>query len=101
MAFGERWGWGSEDKEKVVHFYYVFLNELRYPFYFFFKDFFDVDHFKSLYWICYNIASVLCFGFLAWRILAPQPGIKPVPPALEGKVLTTAEPGKSLPYFLN
>jgi len=23
--------------------------------------------FKNLYWICYNIASVLCFGFLATR----------------------------------
>ena len=26
--------------------------------------FFDMDHFfKNYYWICYNIASVLCFGF--------------------------------------
>ena len=25
-------------------------------------------------------------------ILAPQPGIKPAPPALEGKVLTTGQP---------
>ena len=34
----------------------------------FFKDFFfDVDRFKSLYWICYNIATVLCFGFLTMR----------------------------------
>ena len=29
--------------------------------------FFDADHFKSLYLICYNIVSVLCFGFLAVR----------------------------------
>ena len=29
--------------------------------------FFNVDHFKILYWICYNIASVVCFGFLALR----------------------------------
>ena len=28
----------------------------------FLKSFCDVDHFKSLYWICYNIASALCFG---------------------------------------
>ena len=28
---------------------------------------FEVDHFKSLYWIFYNTASVLCFGFLATR----------------------------------
>ena len=28
----------------------------------FFKDFFffEVDHFKSLYWICYNTVSVFC-----------------------------------------
>ena len=25
--------------------------------------FFNVDHFKIVYWICYNIASVLCFPF--------------------------------------
>ena len=28
---------------------------------------FIVDYFKNLYWICSNIASVLCFGFLAMR----------------------------------
>ena len=37
----------------------LFLNWL-------FKRFFDMDHF-SLYWICYSIASVLYFGFLAVR----------------------------------
>ena len=55
--------------------------------------------------ICYNIASVLCFvifslclffGHEACEILAPQPGIEPVLPAMEGKVLTTGPPGKSL-----
>ena len=41
------------------------------------------------------------FFFLMWVILkvfiefAPGPGIKPEPPALEGKVLTTGPPGKS------
>ena len=39
------------------------LTSLTFPF----KDFFDVGHFKSLYWICYSIASVLCFGFFAPR----------------------------------
>ena len=35
---------------------------------FFFKIFFfGVGHFQSLYWICYNIAYVLCFDFLAER----------------------------------
>ena len=34
------------------------------------------------------------FGHEACEILAPQPGIKPTPPALEGEVLTTGLPGK-------
>ena len=38
------------------------------------------------------------FGPEACGILAPQPGIKPVPPSLEGKVLTTGPPGKC-PYL--
>ena len=59
---------------------------------FFLKNFF-VGHFKSLYWTYYNTASVLCFQFLAERyvgFLAPWPGMEPTPPALVGKVLTTA-----------
>ena len=38
------------------------------------------------------------FCFLPWGmgILAPQPGIEPTPPALEGEVLTTEQPGKLL-----
>ena len=36
------------------------------------------------------------------EILAPRPGIEPAPPALEGEVLTTGLPGKSLNKpFLN
>ena len=38
----------------------------------------------------------LFFGHEACEILAPQPGMKPVLPAMEGKVLTTRPPGKSL-----
>ena len=34
------------------------------------------------------------FGYKACRILAPQPGIEPAPPALEGKFLTTGPPGE-------
>ena len=34
------------------------------------------------------------FGHQAWGILDPQPGIEPVPPALEGNILTTGPPGK-------
>ena len=61
--------------------------------------FFNEDHFKSLYQIYYIIVSVLCFDFLSLRhngILPLWPGIKPVSPALEGEILTTAPPRKSL-----
>ena len=33
---------------------------------------------------------------VACGILAPTPGFEPAPPALEGEVLTTGPPGKSL-----
>ena len=45
---------------------------------------------------CVTLLLVLCFGVLARGILAPRPGIKPTPPALEGKVLTPGPPRKSL-----
>ena len=62
---------------------------------FFFKIFFfDVDHFQSLYWICYSIASVLCF---ACGILAALPEIEPTPPPLEGEILPTGGAGFSVP----
>ena len=35
-----------------------------------------------------------CFGHEACEILAPQPGIKLVPSALEGDILTTEPPWK-------
>ena len=56
---------------------------------------------KSLYWICYNIASVLWvlfFLFFFWLgretfgIFASQPMIEPAPSALEGKVLIPGSP---------
>ena len=64
----------------------------------FLKDFFDADHLKSLYRICHNIPFVfyvLAFWPKACGILAPQPGIEPVPPALEGDFLAPGPPGKS------
>jgi len=57
--------------------------------------FFNVAHFESLYWICYNIACFV-FGHEACGVLAPWPEIEPTLPALEGEVLTTGPPGKSL-----
>ena len=42
------------------------------------------------------------FGPEACRILASLPGIKPIPPALEGEVLITGQPGTSpCGFFLN
>ena len=38
----------------------------------------------------------LFFGHKACGILATQPGIELIPPALEGKVLMTGPPGMSL-----
>ena len=43
--------------------------------------------------------SVLVFGPKACGILASLPGIEPVPSALEGEVLNTEQPGKSLRVF--
>ena len=62
------------------------------------------DHFKSLYLICYNITSVLCFGFFgheACGILALRLGIQPVPPVLEDEVLTTGPPGSPEPSLFH
>ena len=45
---------------------------------------------------CFCFMYFWIFGREACGILTPQPGIKPAPPALEGRVLTTGPPGKSL-----
>ena len=62
-----------------------------------------MDDFKSLQWICYNIASVYVLGgsffdHKAYGILVPRPGIEPTLPALEDNILTTESPGSS--FFL-
>ena len=52
--------------------------------------------FKVFIEFCYNAASVLCFSFCASRhtgILASQPGIDPVPSALEAEALTMGHQG--------
>ena len=78
----------------------------RISFFFFLKIFFAVDHFlKSLYWIYYNIASmfvvvVVVLATEACGIPTPQAGIKPMPLALEGKILATGPPGKSQDLLL-
>ena len=61
---------------------------------FFFKMFFDVDHFKSLYSICYKTASVFWpRGMWESNFL---PGTEPSPHTLEGEVITTGVPEDSL-----
>ena len=74
-------------------------------FFSFLKIFFVVvvNHCGNLYWICHIIASVLCchfFGYKTCGVWAPQPGIAPTPPALEGEVLTTWPLQKSLTALL-
>ena len=70
---------------------------------FFFKDFLTWTILKVF--IEFVTMLLLFYVLVFWRqacgILAPQPGIKPAPPALEGEVLTTGPPGKSpIPVFL-
>ena len=56
---------------------------------------FDVDCFKSLYWICSNIASVFSlFGCKACGILAVRPVIEPTLPPLEREDFTTNKGAK-------
>ena len=85
---------------RTFFFFFTFssISHKEYFHCFFLRFCFDVDHLKSHYWICYFIVFVTCFGFfgqVACGILASWPGIEPTPPALEGKVLTTGQPGKS------
>ena len=51
--------------------------------------------------MCYNYASVLCFGRKAHGALPPQPEMDSALPILEGKVLTTGPTGSpfSPPHF--
>ena len=59
---------------------------------------------RTIFKVCIEFVTklfpfyVILWGgaFEAWRILVLQPGIEPTTPALEGKVLTTGPPGKSL-----
>ena len=50
-----------------------------------------MDHFK----VFIEFVTILLSLMLWLEGLAPQPGIEPAPPALEGEVLTTGQPEKS------
>ena len=60
------------------------------------KIFFDVDHFKVFTEFVMLLLLFHGLGHQASEILDPQSGTEPIPPALEGEVLTTRLPGKSL-----
>ena len=54
--------------------------------------------------MCDNIISVLCFDFLTMMhvgSLFPDLGSSPTHSVLDGEVLTTGPPGKSLPCYLD
>ena len=59
------------------------------------KKIFDVHHFKSLYWICYSIASVW-FIYLMQGIWDPSSHTRDRThtPCIESEILTTGLPGK-------
>ena len=56
--------------------------------------FFTVDHFYGLLQYC-SCFVFWFFGHKAYGILAPQPGIEPAPPTLEGEFSTTGPQGTS------
>jgi len=115
--------WCSFIKCICVYNYYNFL--LDWPFYddkifistntFCFKGLFllisiyPLQFYFFKYFLCEPFLKSLlnCFCFMFWffgiepcGILAPQQGIEPLSPALEGKVLTTGPPGKTHSRFL-
>ena len=86
-------GRAQHDLVPTTSSYFPSSLSFRQPHFFFFFSFF-----KSLL----NLLQY-CFCFMFWffgheacGIFAPQPGIEPTPPALEGEVLTARPPGKSL-----
>jgi len=63
-----------------------------------------MTYFATLFFTVFiEFVTQYCFCFVFWffgreacGISAPRPGIKPTDPALEGKVLATGHPGKSM-----
>ena len=91
---------------KLVFIFIEPLHLLEYHLFFFFLFFLMWTIFKVFIEFVTLLLLLLCFGFFfffgrkACGILAPQPGIEPATPALEGDVLTTGPPGKSRDYLL-
>ena len=88
---------GKETTMNLAHNYndrFLFFNYI-------FKDYFvcGLFFFFNLFGICFSLLPLFTFWFFgceACGILAPWPGIEPLPPLLKGEVLTTGPPGKSL-----
>ena len=80
---------------------YIYNLKFRFVFYFFGcgplkKSFFEFVAILLLFYVLF----IFFFGCKTCGTLVPQPGIEPVPPALEGKVLITRPLGKPLYIFL-
>ena len=55
---------------------------------------------KGFFYVIQYCFCFIFFGHEGRRFLAPPPGIEPVPPALEGEILTIGHQGSSGDYFL-
>ena len=57
----------------------------------------------TIFWLLLNVLQhcfcfmFWCFGQETWNVLAPWPGIEP--PAVEGEILSSGPPGKSVYFF--
>ena len=65
-----------------------------------FKVFIKFVTIVLLFYVCVCVYIYIYISCEACGILAPQPGIKPAPPALESKDVTTELLGKSHPCIL-
>ena len=75
---------------------YSQLHHTFFFFYFWCRPFFF--YLLNLLQHCFCYIPFVFFGHEACESSAPRPGIEPRPPALEGRVLTTGPPGKSLTH---
>lgn len=69
---------------------------------FFLRFFFKCGSFLKFLFNLLPYHFILCYGFLVTKvcgIIASQPGIRPTPPVLKGKVLTIVPPEKSLKMY--
>ena len=89
----------------IYYLYYslfsILLISIFVLFSFFCKLFFCMNHLKNLYWIFYNIASVLCFGFQLWSMWDFSSLTRDRTHTPCTGMLTTGPPEKSLALSFN